>query len=37
LIKPTILRCISSIQGVFVGLLVPWTQDVAVDGEIPST
>jgi hypothetical protein len=29
LIKPTILQCISSIQGVFVGLLVPWTQEVA--------
>jgi hypothetical protein len=25
LIKPIIHRCISSIQGVFVGLLVPWT------------
>jgi hypothetical protein len=25
LIKPTIHRCISSIQGVFVGLLLSWT------------
>jgi hypothetical protein len=28
LIKPTIYWCISSIQGVFVGLSVSWTQDV---------
>jgi hypothetical protein len=28
LTKPTIHRCISSIQGVFVGLLVSWTRDV---------
>jgi hypothetical protein len=27
LIKPTIHRCISPIQGVFVGLLVPWTRE----------
>jgi hypothetical protein len=27
LIKPTIHWCILSIQGVFVGLLVPWTQE----------
>jgi hypothetical protein len=27
LTKPTIHRCISSIQGVFVGLLVSWTRE----------
>jgi hypothetical protein len=31
LIQPTLNQCFSSIQDLFVGLLVPWTQDVAYD------